>query len=332
MNLLDEIQNDALSHQVPMSTILRKTYVLARRLKDSTLLKWIEGELNGYDWERMSDDERASFPSYRRPIGVLKALGLGGHKPVLLKNPKLHDAVCLPPIVLSIPHIEAEVKDGDGSTVSMQLPPNGQQILAKVVGDSCIFYIEYTRATFVNIMEVVRNKLLQLVIDIGQKFPAIETSGTLTPRDRRELASTVVKAIYPWDLFVVHADEDKQEIAAPLATALTKEGLKVWYDDFSLKMGDSLRRSIDRGLSEAGAGLVILSPHFFRKEWPQKELDGLVALQRKILPVWHGVGKAEIARYSPTLADIVGRASSSGIPYLVQEIRRVLPVGDRTQS
>jgi hypothetical protein len=80
-----------------------------------------------------------------------------------------------------------------------------------------------------------------------------------------------------WDIFISHAWEDKEEIARPLTEALQQVGLKVWYDEFALTLGDSLRRSIDRGLNESRYGLVILSPHFFAKEWPQRELDRLVA-------------------------------------------------------
>ena len=47
-----------------------------------------------------------------------------------------------------------------------------------------------------------------------------------------------------WDVFVSHASEDK-EFARALAEGLSKKGLSVWFDDFELKVGDSLRRSID---------------------------------------------------------------------------------------
>src|SRR2546423_359737 len=80
-----------------------------------------------------------------------------------------------------------------------------------------------------------------------------------------------------WDLFISHASEDKDDVARPLADLFIQKGLKVWYDEYTLIVGDSLRRSIDRGLAGSRYGLVILSPHFFEKEWPQKELDGLVA-------------------------------------------------------
>lgn len=71
--------------------------------------------------------------------------------------------------------------------------------------------------------------------------------------------------------------EDKTTLVAPLAARLRDHGLRVWYDDFTLTVGDSLRRSIDRGLARSRYGIVVISPDFLKKEWPQKELDGLVA-------------------------------------------------------
>jgi hypothetical protein len=42
--------------------------------------------------------------------------------------------------------------------------------------------------------------------------------------------------------------QDKNDFVRPLAGELRRKGLKVWYDEFTLKVGDSLRREIDRGL------------------------------------------------------------------------------------
>ncbi len=79
------------------------------------------------------------------------------------------------------------------------------------------------------------------------------------------------------DAFISHASEDKEEFVRPLAEALHEAGFSVWYDVFSLKIGDSLRRSIDRGLADSRYGIVVLSSAFFEKNWPQYELDGLIA-------------------------------------------------------
>ena len=82
-----------------------------------------------------------------------------------------------------------------------------------------------------------------------------------------------------WDLFLSHASEDKEDVARPLHKLLVGKGLRVWYDEMTLSLGDSLRRKIDEGLANSRYGLVILSPSFFAKEWPQKELDGLVGVR-----------------------------------------------------
>src|ERR1700677_1804909 len=96
------------------------------------------------------------------------------------------------------------------------------------------------------------------------------------------------------DVFISHASEDKSEVVKPLAEMLKLGGLQVWYDDYVLKLGDSLRREIDRGLAECRYGIVILSHSFFAKEWPQRELDALAAREisgrgKVILPVWHKI-------------------------------------------
>ena len=131
-----------------------------------------------------------------------------------------------------------------------------------------------------------------------------------------------------WDVFISHAWEDKEDIARPLAEALRRKGLRVWYDEFTLTLGDSLRRSIDRGLAQSRYGVVILSPHFFAKEWPQKELDGLAAREvpgeKVILPIWHNVTADRVREYSPTLADRVAVLSDQGLEHVVQELLRVI--------
>jgi hypothetical protein len=74
-------------------------------------------------------------------------------------------------------------------------------------------------------------------------------------------------------------------------------------------VGDSLRRSIDNGLKSSKYGIVVLSEAFFKKEWPQKELDGLFAREVKgekvILPIWYKISKNEVINYSPIIADML---------------------------
>lgn len=124
-----------------------------------------------------------------------------------------------------------------------------------------------------------------------------------------------------FDVFISHASEDKDEVVRPLATAIQAAGLSVWYDEFELRIGDSLRRKIDRGLASSRFGVVILSPSFFGRGWPEYELDGLVTRavseDQILLPIWHNVSKREVMNYSPSLADRLARNTST---HTVEEI------------
>jgi hypothetical protein len=132
-----------------------------------------------------------------------------------------------------------------------------------------------------------------------------------------------------FDLFISHASEDKDSIARPLYKELVARGCKVWFDETVLQLGDSLRRKIDEGLTRCLYGVVILSPNFFQKEWPRKELDGLVAREtasggKAILPIWHKIDHSGVAAYSPTLADRIAAPSSEGVPAVAAQILAVL--------
>jgi hypothetical protein len=128
-----------------------------------------------------------------------------------------------------------------------------------------------------------------------------------------------------FDAFISHSTEDKEALVRPLADALISAGYRIWYDEFQLKVGDSLRRSIDRGLATSRFGIVILSPSFFAKQWPQYELDGLVSKEmdggKVILPIWHKVSKAEVMGYSPSLAD---KMALNSVTNTVEELAEAL--------
>jgi hypothetical protein len=130
-----------------------------------------------------------------------------------------------------------------------------------------------------------------------------------------------------YDVFICHASEDKEPFVKELAEALSKN-LSVWYDEFSLSLGDSLRRKIDQGISDSRYGVVVLSENFFKKDWPQKELDGLVAKEhdfdKVILPIWHGVTNERVMALSPTLAGRLAVSSDKGIDHVVKEILKVV--------
>ncbi len=132
-----------------------------------------------------------------------------------------------------------------------------------------------------------------------------------------------------FDVFISHASEDKDEVVRPLAESLRAGGLDVWYDEFELRIGDSLRRKIDLGLARSRFGIVVLSQAFFGKGWTNYELDGLVTRsingEQILLPIWHNITKQQLISYSPSLADKVARNTvSNTIQEIADEILAVI--------
>lgn len=132
-----------------------------------------------------------------------------------------------------------------------------------------------------------------------------------------------------YDVFISHSSEDKDAIVRPLANALRNRGLSVWYDEFELKIGDSLRRKIDVGLAKSNFGIVVISRSFIRKGWTNYELDGLITRavsgEQVLLPIWHDITKQEVIEYSPSLADKLARNTAvNTVDEIAAEITEVI--------
>jgi TIR domain len=98
----------------------------------------------------------------------------------------------------------------------------------------------------------------------------------------------------------------------------------VCRDEFLVKLGDGLRQAIDRGVSRSRFGVVVLSPQFFEKHWPQEELDGLatreVGGRKVILPIWHKVASNDVRDFSPSLAECLAVSTSKGLKRVGESI------------
>lgn len=134
--------------------------------------------------------------------------------------------------------------------------------------------------------------------------------------------------------FISHDSRDKDTLVRELAAEMSKAMCPVWYDEYSLKVGDSLRTSIEQGLRETSHCVVVLSPAFLaNKGWGQAEFDSVFTreiLEKKgvMLPVWHNVTAQDVYQYSPRLADKVGLPSSLGAAELARRLVAAIKAGD----
>ena len=171
-------------------------------------------------------------------------------------------------------------------------------------------------------MQGLRGRARASVRVLPSALPAIrDTPLTSTPSLVQDVQPALSTGRAVYDVFISHASEDKGAIVRELAESLSLEGLDVWYDEFTLNIGDSIRQKIDEGLRSSRVGLVILSPSFMKKGWANYELDGIVTRtisgEQVLLPIWHDVTKQDVIDFSPSLADRVARSTST---HTVQEI------------
>jgi hypothetical protein len=155
--------------------------------------------------------------------------------------------------------------------------------------------------------------------------PALSTIPSLIQRNPSDSIPNEEHPNKTYDVFISHASEDKDEIVRPLALALQNEGLSVWFDEFELKIGDSLRRKIDKGLANSRFGIVVLSKEFMRKGWTNYELDGIITKansgEQVLLPIWHNISKKDVLEFSPSLADKLARNTAiNTIEEIAEEI------------
>lgn len=157
---------------------------------------------------------------------------------------------------------------------------------------------------------------------------ATSESICLTIRDLTyfEAKMKIVKPV----AFISHDSRDK-EIAREIAIGLSNMLCPVWFDEYSLKIGDNLRESIEKGLKECKKVILILSNNFLNNDgWTKVEFNSvftreIIERDEKIMPIWYGVSQRDVYEYSPSLANrVASEWSDENRDEIIKKIYRVL--------
>jgi TIR domain len=130
--------------------------------------------------------------------------------------------------------------------------------------------------------------------------------------------------------FISHDSRDKDDLVKNLVYELNCISCPVWYDEYSLKVGDSLRENIENGLKKSQKCIVILSPNFISNNgWTKAEFNSIFSreiLEQKniILPIWHNITKKQVYEYCPLMADRLGLASDLGAKELAKKLNEAI--------
>ncbi|EGR1126215.1 toll/interleukin-1 receptor domain-containing protein [Vibrio cholerae] len=137
------------------------------------------------------------------------------------------------------------------------------------------------------------------------------------------------------DSFISYATEDN-DFAANIAYGLRANGLSTWFAPLSLKVGDKLLDSIEKGLSESRCGILLITRPYLEKKWTAYEMDILVRQHvegdKKILPIWHGVTKKDVESRHLGLGGIVAITDTSSVQEVVSQLVQVLSFNAKSRG
>lgn len=112
-----------------------------------------------------------------------------------------------------------------------------------------------------------------------------------------------------YDVFISHANKDKEDLIEKLYRSLEMLGIKIFYDKESLEWGDNWKDRILNGTKKAEFAIIVISENFFDREWTEKELHEFLNRQNRngqklILPIVHNITMNQLKDKYPSVADI----------------------------
>lgn len=138
-----------------------------------------------------------------------------------------------------------------------------------------------------------------------------------TIAELKDRQKTAKPSPHEFDVFISHANGDKEEFVSGLTDALVKLGISIWYDANTLEWGDNWKLQIANGLKKCRFGIVVISPEFLGREWTEKELRELLQRQNEsgekvILPLLYKMTVEDLKKSYPQVADLQALAVSPG--------------------
>lgn len=158
-----ELQREALLPETKVTDLLRKTYVVAKKLQLKELESWTSCEMKGY----RSSSERKKLPEYRTIHGILKAFNpYQGWIPVIL-NDEYAKLICNQPVYQSVSELEDLVKKNDGG-LALRLSDFIITELCRITDFEADFQLKISSSSIVAIIENVKGVILEWTLKLEE--------------------------------------------------------------------------------------------------------------------------------------------------------------------
>lgn len=151
-----ELQREAMNSSSNVTDLLRKSLVVARKLKIKEFEQWITQEMKGY-----KVSSRDEIPAYREIVGHIQYFNpYHGWSPVIIKDERVVDLFERNKVFQPVTAIENLV-NSDSEFLFMQLPQGIQNILSDYFNETAQFQLRFGKSQAKQIIDTVRNIILE---------------------------------------------------------------------------------------------------------------------------------------------------------------------------
>ena len=156
-----ELQKEAMDKKADIESLLRKSYVIARKLKLPEFQEWIQCEQEGYG--------KKEVPEYRMIRVQLKALNpVRGWIPVVMDSAVAESAFTKTKLPNSVSELYDLYQNAESSMLVMNLPAERNKYVAKCCGFNTQFRLEFGKNQIYSILNRVKNNILDWALTLEE--------------------------------------------------------------------------------------------------------------------------------------------------------------------
>jgi len=180
-----DLQKEAYKSDTSITVLLRKAYVVARKLGVKEFEKWINDELYGYH------GDYNDIPKYRIVIGEVKGMNPynGSWTPILIEDDELDEILRSRKLTDKISNIEALI-DTEGSQLTMKYNNALRRKLSELIGYETKFQFFFNKTQANSIIDSVRNIILKWTLKLEDE--GIIGEDMTFSKDEKNKASSII--------------------------------------------------------------------------------------------------------------------------------------------
>ena len=114
---------------------------------------------------------------------------------------------------------------------------------------------------------------------------------------------------YNYDVFISHANADKEKYVDDLWKVVSGLGIRIFYDKDVISWGDNWKEIILNGTADSEFAIIVISKSFFGREWTEKQLNEFLSQQNEsgqkiVLPLLYEIERSDLINHYPELEEI----------------------------